>query len=117
MTGDDAVRPPKVDNQLLRIGQEAITNAVRHARARRIHLEITFRTEVVTLRVEDDGCGLETHRSPMEEDSHYGLTTMRERAEELGGTFSITSAAGRGTAIEAAIPLSGQAKNNLPAAI
>ena len=117
VTGDDAVRPPKVDNQLLRIGQEAITNAVRHARARRIHLEITFRTEVVTLRVEDDGRGLETHRSPMEEDSHYGLTTMRERAEELGGTFSITSAAGRGTAIEAAIPLSGQAKNNLPAAI
>jgi signal transduction histidine kinase len=53
----------------------------------------------------------------MEEDSHYGLTTMKERAEELGGTFSITSAAGRGTAIEAAIPLSGQAKNNLPAAI
>ena len=117
VTGDDATRPPKVDNQLLRIGQEAITNAVRHAQARRIHLEIAFESQVVKLRVEDDGCGFNAHRSLVDEDSHYGLTTMKERAEELGGTFSIVSAAGQGTSIDAVIPLSGQAKNNLPAAI
>src|SRR4029453_17173963 len=58
VTGHDAVRPPKVDNQLLPIGQEAITNAVRPARPRRIHLEITFGPDSVTLRVEDDGGGL-----------------------------------------------------------
>jgi signal transduction histidine kinase/ligand-binding sensor domain-containing protein len=117
VTGDDAIRPPKIDNQLLRIGQEAITNAVRHAHARRIHLEITFASQVVTLRVEDDGCGFEGNRTAVDEDSHYGLTTMRERAEEFGGTFAITSGAGRGTSIEAVIPLSGQARNKLPAAI
>jgi signal transduction histidine kinase/ligand-binding sensor domain-containing protein len=117
VTGDDAIRPPKVDNQLLRIGQEAITNAVRHSHARRIHLEIAFGSQVVRLRVEDDGCGFEGNRSTVDEESHYGLTTMRERAEELGGTFSIVSAAGRGTSIEAVIPLSGQARNNLSAAI
>jgi signal transduction histidine kinase len=117
VTGDDAVRPPKVDNQLLRIGQEAITNAVRHANPRRIHLEITFGSEAVTLRVEDDGRGFQGNRSAVDEDSHYGLTTMRERAEELGGTFSINSAAGKGTSIEAIVPLSGQTRNNLPAAI
>jgi signal transduction histidine kinase len=117
VTGDDASRPPKVDNQLLRIGQEAITNAVRHAQARRIHLEIAFESRVVKLRVEDDGCGFDGNRSLVDEDSHYGLTTMRERAEELGGTLSIVSAAGRGTSIEAVIPLSGQARHDLSAAI
>ena len=58
--------PPKVDNQLLRIGQEAITNAVRHAQARRIHLELTFGPEMVVLRVEDDGRGFDgSDRGPM----------------------------------------------------
>ena len=117
VAGNDESRPPKIDNQLLRIGQEAITNAVRHARARRIHLEITFSRQSVTLRVEDDGCGFEGHRSPADEDSHYGLITMRERAEELGGTLTITSAAGRGTSVEAVLPLSGHSRNSLPAAI
>jgi signal transduction histidine kinase len=116
VVGHDSTRPPKIDNQLLRIGQEAITNAVRHARARRIHLELTFGPETVTLRVEDDGCGFEGVRSAMDP-GHYGLTTMRERAEELSGTFTITSGAGRGTVIEAVIPLSGHARNSLPAAI
>jgi signal transduction histidine kinase len=116
VSGNDEIRPPKIDNQLLRIGQEALTNAVRHARARRIHLEITFGAEAVTLRVEDDGCGLD-NRSAVDDPSHYGLTTMKERAEELGGALTITSSAGRGTAIEAVIPLNGHARNSLPAAI
>jgi signal transduction histidine kinase len=117
VTGTDSIRPPKVDNQLLRIGQEAITNAVRHANARRINLEITFGSETVVLRVEDDGRGIDGLRAHGDEDAHYGLTTMRERAEELGGTLTITSSAGRGTVIEAAVPRSGHARNSLPAAI
>ena len=117
VTGNDSARPPKVDNQLLRIGQEAITNAVRHAGARRINLEITFGPQLVTLRVDDDGRGFEDNRSSVEEESHYGLTTMKERAEELGGTLTITTAAGRGTSIEAVVPLSGHARSRLPAAI
>ena len=71
----------------------------------------------VTLRVEDDGCGFEGDRTPADDDSHYGLTTMRERAEELGGTLDRHARAGRGTSIEAVIPLAGAARNNLPAAI
>ena len=117
VSGTDSVRPPKVDNQLLRIGQEAITNAVRHAQARRIHLELTFGPEMVVLRVEDDGRGIDGIRSRADDAGHYGLTTMRERAEELGGTFTITSSPGRGTVIEAAIPRSGHTRNSLPAAI
>ncbi len=117
VNGNDVARPPKIDNQLLRIGQEAITNAARHAHARRIHLEITFTPDAVSLRVDDDGCGIEGDRNAVHETNHYGLTTMKERAEELGGAFTITTAAGQGTSIEAVIPLSGAVRNSLPAAI
>jgi signal transduction histidine kinase/ligand-binding sensor domain-containing protein len=117
VVGTDVTRPPKIDNQLLRIGQEAITNAVRHAHARRIHLEITYSPDSVTLRVDDDGCGFEGDRNAVHETNHYGLTTMKERAEELGGTFTITTGAGQGTSVEAVIPLSGAMRNSLPAAI
>ena len=117
VTGNDDARAPKIDNQLLRIGQEAITNAVRHSGARRIHLEIAFGAETVTLRIDDDGCGFEGERSGTEEDGHYGLTTMKERAEEVGGALTIKTSAGRGTSVEAVIPLYGHARNSLPAAI
>ena len=117
VTGNDDARAPKIDNQLLRIGQEAITNAVRHSGARRIHMEITFGADAVTLRIDDDGCGFEGERSANDEDGHYGLTTMKERAEEVGGTLAIRTTAGKGTSIEAVIPLSGDAGNSLPAAI
>ena len=118
VVGTDVARPPKIDNQLLRIGQEAITNAVRHAHARRIHLEITFSPDAVRLRVDDDGCGFEGDGNTVNESNHhYGLTTMKERAEELGGTFTITTGAGRGTSVEAVIPLSGAVRDSLPAAI
>jgi signal transduction histidine kinase len=116
VSGTDSIRPPKVDNQLLRIGQEALTNAVRHADARRIHLEITFGAAKVVLRVEDDGRGIDG-RPHVDDVAHYGLSTMRERAEELGGTLTITSSAGRGTVIEASIPRSGHERNSLSAAI
>ena len=86
--GPTAPCSAKVENQLLRIGQEAITNAVRHAQARRIHLELTFGAAMVALRVEDDGRGIDGLRPHVDDANHYGLTTMRERAEELGGTFT-----------------------------
>jgi len=96
--------PPKVENQLLRIGQEAVTNAVRHAGASRIALELRFDDRAVTLRVSDDGCGFEYRDDAHDADNHYGLTSMRERAEELGGRLNIVSGAGRGTVVEATVP-------------
>jgi len=95
---------PKVENQLLRIGQEAITNAVRHAQATRIALEVRFDEQAITLRVVDDGRGFEYEYPGREADAHYGLTTMKERAEELGGRFTIRTGAGRGTAVETVVP-------------
>ena len=117
VSGRNTPRPPKVDNQLLRIGQEAITNAVRHSAARRIHLDLVFGAEQIVLRVSDDGCGFDRGGAAAPGDHHYGLTTMRERAEELDGSLTVTSSAGGGTAIEATVPRAGEIRNRLPAAI
>ena len=94
----------KVENELLRIGQEAIINATRHAHAERIDLELRFDDRSVTLRVRDDGRGFDLQCSAQEADGHYGLTSMRERAERLGGKFSIASTQGAGTTVETVIP-------------
>ena len=94
----------KVENQLLRIGQEAITNAVRHAEAKRIHVELRFDDRSVALRVSDDGRGFDYEYAAHEMDHHYGLTTMKERAQELGARFNVATAAGQGTAVETVVP-------------
>jgi signal transduction histidine kinase/ligand-binding sensor domain-containing protein len=104
VTGTPRQYTPKVENQLLRIGQEAIINAVRHASPSRIHLEVRFETQAVTLRVSDDGHGFDRSSSDLESERHYGLTTMRERAEEIGGRFRVVSSAEAGTVVEAIVP-------------
>jgi signal transduction histidine kinase len=90
---------------LLRIGQEAVVNAVRHARPRSVSVSLDFEPAHLTLRVVDDGQGFEPARMPASGgNGHYGLTSMRERAEQAGGRLSVESAPGRGTHIEATVP-------------
>jgi len=103
-TGPSRECPAKVENQLLRIGQEAITNAARHARATRINVELRFDETTVVLRVSDNGCGFEYRTQTPEMGNHYGLMTMRERAEELGGRFTVVTGVGCGTVVETVIP-------------
>src|SRR6185436_4777380 len=74
---------PRLENELLRIAQEAITNAVRHARASQIVLAIGFETSEVSLEVSDDGRGLR-RPADIDDTSHIGLASMKERAESLG---------------------------------
>jgi signal transduction histidine kinase/ligand-binding sensor domain-containing protein len=101
---DDGILP-QVENQLLRIGQEAITNAVRHAQPTHLHLDVTFNGSAITLRITDDGCGFDEASWPSEHANHYGLVTMRERAEQMGGTLIIATALGRGTSVEVQVPM------------
>lgn len=106
VTGDPARLSPKVDEQLLRIGQEAISNAVRHAQANAVRLEIEFERAAVCLRVADDGRGFDRGSARDEPELHLGLKSMEERAFRIGARFRIASRPGVGTTVEATVPLS-----------
>ncbi len=95
--------PPEVDEQLLRIAQEALGNAVRHGRARCVRLTLDYDREHVALRVADDGCGF-VPSDERPDSGHWGLTTMRERAQRIGGQLKIMSGLGEGTVVEAVVP-------------
>ncbi len=88
--------PSDVTIALYRIAQEATANIVRHAAARRAWVTLASSADGVTLVVGDDGCGFDEANVGAE---HFGLRSMRERAEAAGVTFVIDSAVGRGTVI------------------
>jgi signal transduction histidine kinase len=90
---------------LLRIGQEAILNAVKHARAGKIEVELLFEKRHVRLRIQDDGCGFHLDQEEVKDDGHFGMLGMRERAIQLGGCLTVNSAPGLGTDIEVKVPL------------
>ena len=88
---------------LFRIAQEAVQNAVKHARASQITVRIDTHADfVLHLSVEDDGVGFDT---AAEHPGHYGMLNMRLRAERMGGQWSVTSAPGRGTTLFLTLPL------------
>jgi signal transduction histidine kinase len=87
--------PPEVEAELLRIAQEAITNARKHARARNLWVDCVVHPPMVRLVVEDDGQGLSAGRT-----DSYGLEIMRERAARLRSDFSITERSPTGTRVE-----------------
>ena len=97
-----------LEEQLLRIGQEAVSNAVRHGSARTIHLELCFDHAAVRLRVTDDGCGFDPDQPRDSANMHWGIAGMRERAERVGAQFRLMSQPGAGTTVEAFVPLLGE---------
>jgi signal transduction histidine kinase len=94
---------PTVENALLRIGQEALTNTVKHAQACTVQLALTFDTTAVCLRVSDDGRGFEPYQATRHDG--FGLISMRERAERIGGRFTLTSQPAHGTAVRVVVPM------------
>jgi signal transduction histidine kinase len=94
-----------VEHQLMRIGQEAVLNAARHAQAKTIRMHVDFGASTVALRVADDGRGFDAQHAAESTSDHYGITTMRERAEQVGGHVTISSQPGRGTVVEAVVPV------------
>jgi signal transduction histidine kinase len=90
-----------VETACYRVLQEAVTNAIRHARARRIEVVMDADGPELTLEVRDDGCGFDADGRP----AGLGLLGMRERAELTGGQLDITSRPGEGTTVRACFPL------------
>jgi signal transduction histidine kinase len=95
-----------VEDNLLRIGQEAINNAVKHAHAQRIFVSLRFGARRVQLSIRDDGLGFDYQATGNGRGGHFGLVGMRERAEQIGGSLSIHSSEGSGTEVVADVPIS-----------
>jgi two-component sensor histidine kinase len=108
ITGDPRPLPGRIENHLLRIGQEATANAIKHGAAANVGIELNYQTAAVRLIVEDDGKGFTTDVAASGEAGHFGLLGMRERAEKIGGRFNVASAPGNGTRIEVAVPVGKQ---------
>ncbi|MFD3530315.1 histidine kinase [Streptomyces sp. NPDC058664] len=106
VSGTPVELPTPYEVALLRIAQSALANTVRHAAASRAEITLSFMDASVTLDVVDDGAGFEpvSVRRPSS-DGGFGLPAMRSRAESLGGTFTVESAPGQGTAVAVSLPL------------
>ena len=95
--------PPKVQHELLRIAQEAIHNAVRHANPTTIAVALQWDAPNLRLQIKDNGSGVSLAR--LEKSEGFGLANMQERAAEIGGTFEIQTAVGHGTTIIVCVPI------------
>ncbi len=95
---------PDVEQHLLRIAQEAISNAVQHGSATEVFLELSYAGDSLTLSVRDNGRGF-TLEHVVNSGDHWGLVNMRERMARIGGRLLITSELGQGTVITAVTPL------------
>src|SRR6185437_14659301 len=92
------------EENLLRVGQEAMTNVVKHSGAKQAKIKLEFTPQKVILQITDNGKGFVPQTCAGPRDGHFGLLGMTERAERLGGQIAITSEAGNGTVIRVEIP-------------
>ncbi|OBC09146.1 ATPase [Mycobacterium sp. 852013-50091_SCH5140682] len=99
--------PDHIELALYRIAQECLQNVVKHADASRARLTFSLDDNVARLEIVDDGKGFDTFEHPLGSDEMggYGLLSMAERAEIVGGRLNIRSRPGAGTAVTATIPL------------
>jgi signal transduction histidine kinase/ligand-binding sensor domain-containing protein len=105
VTGPETVLPQEMEQHLLRIAQEAVTNVVKHAGANRIAIRLHTEARKLYLRVKDNGRGFEPRDVFSSMGGHFGLIGMRERAERLGGEMRLASNPGEGTEVEVTVPL------------
>jgi len=92
---------PEVEEQLYRLGQEALANVVKHARASRATVRIATADDAVSIEVSDDGRGFDPAAVGAD---HFGLRSMRGRVTDLGGRLQVTSTPGRGTVLRVEVP-------------
>jgi signal transduction histidine kinase len=98
--------PSKIEHHLLRVAQEAINNAVKHASAHALSVVIAYGADSVVLSITDDGCGFDPAGVRLGGLGHFGLRSLRSRVARIGATIEIVSAPGRGTTIRVHVPAS-----------
>lgn len=100
--GDAEGVSPGIENNIFRVTQEAVSNILRHSRATAFSVKLFQRDKVLVLIIEDNGIGMDTSETKK---TSYGIETMRERIEEIGGRFDIISFPKKGTRIEIRVPV------------
>ena len=96
---------PAVEDEVLRIAQEALTNTTRHAQATQASIDLRYHSARLTLTITDDGRGFESTDSSLPAKGHFGLQGMRERAAQINAQLTIESAPGKGTIITLDAPI------------
>jgi signal transduction histidine kinase len=105
VTGPETKLPEEMEQHLLRIAQEAVTNALKHAGASRIDIALHLEPPNLHLRIKDNGRGFDQHDVFSSRAGHFGVIGMRERAERIGGALRLTGNPGGGTEVEVTVPL------------
>jgi signal transduction histidine kinase len=93
---------PKVRVELQRIVQESLNNVRKHAGATKVSVRLSSSEGRFLVRIHDNGKGFDPNRTP---EGHFGVAIMRERAESVGGTFTLSSVPGEGSSVEVAVPV------------
>jgi signal transduction histidine kinase len=103
--GDVRKMTPVAEDYLLRICEEAVTNAVKHARPAQVQVHLEYASQELQLRIRDDGCGFDPSELDAVKSGHFGLIGIRERVKSLAGKISLRSQPGCGTEIRVTVPL------------
>jgi signal transduction histidine kinase/ligand-binding sensor domain-containing protein len=111
MTGEPRIVAPELEEELLRIAQEAVNNASRHANANRILVTLDYTKKAVVLTVSDDGCGFNTEMN-QNQPEQWGLKHIQERAHQIRATYTLTSTLGVGTKIQVRAPFTARWRNS-----
>jgi len=99
--GEDHL-PPRLQEELYHIAQEALNNALKHSSATRVHVELCFSETATSLEICDDGVGFEPEQ--VCERGGLGIAGMNERAQRIGGKLQIESSPGKGTRVRIRVP-------------
>ena len=112
VSGISVLLPPSVEDNLLRIVQEALTNILKHAHATSAWIELAYKFQEIYLSIRDDGQGfdLNSYRAKNSEKDSFGLVSMHERVEQMGGRLTIATSLGQGTNLSVTLPI----QNTMP---
>ena len=91
--------------QILRIVQEGLSNIRKHAKATQVSVTLACDAETLNLSIIDNGCGFDMNAVKTESQPHFGLSSMRERAASIGGTFRLESSPNMGTTVFVSRPI------------
>src|SRR5262249_20373016 len=106
VTGRQQPLNPLIQQEIYRIGREALLNAFCHSGAKRVEFQLEYADRELQIRVRDDGIGIDPQVLRNGREGHWGLAGMRERAERIGGFLNISSTPTNGTEVRLSIPSS-----------